>query len=101
MGEFVRVAKKTEIPTDTGYLVEVGGKEIALFKIEDKVYAIYNICPHQGGPLHEGGLDGKLVMCPWHGWQFDVTNGTCAFNDAIKQPTFPVKEEGDDIYIQV
>jgi len=101
MSDFVKVAKKSEIPTDTGYRVEVNGREVALFQVDGKVYAIHAVCPHQGGPLDEGGLEGNTVMCPWHGWQFDVTNGVCTFNDSIKQPTFPVKEEGDDIYIQI
>ncbi len=100
MAEFVKAAKKSEIPSDTGHCVEVNGKEIALFKVNDKVHAIYHVCPHQGGPLAEGGLNGNVVTCPWHGWEFDVTTGACTFNDSIKQPTFKVKEEGDDVYVQ-
>ena len=100
MGEFVKVAKKSEIPSDTGKLVQVQGKDIALFKVGDKVHAIYAICPHQGGPLAEGGLDDKTVTCPWHGWEFDVTTGTCIVNESVKQPTFPIKEEGEDIYVE-
>lgn len=101
MPEFIKVAKKSEIPDDTGFLVEANGKEIALFKAEGKVCALYSVCPHQGGPLHEGGLHGKAVMCPWHGWEFDVTTGVCTFNESIKQPTFRVKEEGEDVYVEV
>ncbi len=100
MAAFVKVAKKSEIPSDSGKLVEVNGKEIALFKVEDKVHAIYAVCPHQGGPLAEGGLDGRLVTCPWHCWEFDVTSGICTFNDSIKQPAFKVKEESEDIYVE-
>jgi len=101
MPEFVKVAKKSEVPQDTGKCVEVKGKEVALFKIGDKVYAIYHVCPHQGGPLAEGGLDGNVVTCPWHGWSFDVTSGECTFNPSVKQETFAVKEEGDDILVQL
>jgi len=100
MAEFVKVAKKSEIPDDTGKLVEVNGQPIALFKVEGKVHAIYQICPHQGGPLDEGGIDGKTIICPWHGWEFDVTSGKCVLNDAIVQPTYKVKEEGEDIYVE-
>ena len=101
MGQFVKAAKKNEIPSDTGKYVQAGGREIALFRAQGKVYAIESICPHQGGPLAEGGIDGKVVMCPWHGWQFDVTTGECTFNPSIKQMTFNVKEEGDDILVEV
>lgn len=101
MASFVKVAKKSEIPDDTGKLVDVNGVSIALFKNKDKqVCAIYATCPHQGGPMHEGGITENKVMCPWHGWEFDVTTGKCTFNDSIKIPTFKVKEEGDDVYVE-
>ena len=100
MPDFAKLAKKSEIPDDCGKLVQSNGKDIALFKADGKVHAIYSVCPHQGGPLDEGGIDGHIVMCPWHGWQFDVTTGVCTFNPAIKVPTFPVKEEGDDVYVK-
>lgn len=101
MPEFVKVAKRSEIPADTGKFVEAKGKEIALFSVQGKIHALYQTCPHQGGPLAEGGLDGPVVTCPWHGWSFDVRTGECTFNPAIKQPTFTVKEEGEDIFVEV
>lgn len=100
MPEFVKVCKKSEIPEDSGKLVQVKGKDIALFKHNGKVRALFSICPHQGGPLDEGGITDGMVTCPWHGWEFNVETGECSFNKAIKQPTFPVKEEGDDIYVE-
>ena len=100
MAQFVKVAKKSEIPADTGQRVEVNGKEIALFIVDGSVYAIYSVCAHQGGPLDEGGCHDGKVMCPWHGWEFDIKTGTCTFNDAIKQPIFRVKEDGDDVYVE-
>ena len=100
MAEFFKAAKKSEIPDDTGKLVEINGQPVALFNAGGKICALYAVCPHQGGPLAEGGLDGKTVMCPWHGWEFDVTTGVCIFNESITQPTFKVKEEGEDVYVQ-
>ena len=99
MGQWVKAVKKEAIPEDTGYLVELDGRDIALFKAEGKVFAIDAHCAHQGGPLHEGALQGKNVTCPWHGWEFDFTTGVCGFNDSIKQQVFPVKEEGGDVYV--
>ena len=100
VAKFEKAAKKSEIPEDTGKLVNVNGKDIALFKADGKVCAIYSMCPHQGGPLDEGGITGKNVTCPWHGWEFDVTTGVCTFNKAIHVTTFKVKEEGDDVYVE-
>ena len=74
---YVKVAKVSDIPQDTGYLVEIRGKRIALFRVGSEIHAIEATCSHQGGPLHEGGIDGKDVTCPWHGWEFDVVSGCC------------------------
>ncbi len=101
MLSFEKVAKKSEIPEDTGKLVQIKGQDIALFKVDGKVHAIFALCPHQGGPLDEGGLTGKVVTCPWHGWEFDVTSGICVFNPAIKTRCFEVKEENGDIFVKV
>lgn len=101
MAEWVKVAKKSEIPSDLGKCVEAKGREIALFQVKGKVYALNHICPHQGGPLAEGGVDDGVVTCPWHGWSFNVTTGECTFNPSIKQGTYPVKEEGEDILVEV
>ena len=100
MSEFIKVAQKSEIPEDGGKLVEAAGREIALFRVGDKIYAIDQICPHAGGPLSEGGIHGELAMCPWHGWEFNVKTGECAFNPEIKVDTFEVKEDGEDIYVK-
>jgi nitrite reductase (NADH) small subunit len=56
-------------------LVLENGQEIALFCLEGQFYAIDNICPHEGGPLGNGELEGAVVTCPWHGWQFDIKTG--------------------------
>ena len=101
MGDFVKAAKKSDIPTDTGYLVEIQGRPVALFRVGENVHALDSICPHQGGPLHEGGLEGGKVVCPWHGWEFNVANGVCTFNPSIKQTTYRTKEEGGDIYVEI
>ena len=74
MAEFV-VANADEIPAGTGKTVFAGEKAIALFNVSGKFYALDNTCPHRGGPLGEGELDGCILTCPWHGWQFDVTTG--------------------------
>lgn len=96
---WIKVAKAVDVPTNTGLAVEVEGQAIALYKVDGQVYAIEGGCPHAGGPLAEGSLNGCLAMCPWHGWEFDVKTGKCDFNSDIAVKTYPVKQEGDDIYI--
>ena len=101
MSEWIKVADKSEIPTDTGKLVQAGGKEIALFQIEGKVYALENHCPHRGGPFAEGGVHGEEVTCPWHGWIFNIKTGCFASNPKIKAETFKVKEESGEVWVEV
>lgn len=101
MSEFFKVAKRSQIPQDGGLAVEAGGREIGLFIAEGRVFALDPRCPHAGGPLTEGGVKGSLVMCPWHGWEFSVKTGECTFNDSICVKTFPVREDGDDVFVEV
>ena len=101
MAKFVKVATKSELPAGSGKVVDVEGKEIALFNMDGTFCAIDNICKHQGGPLGEGYLEGAVVTCPWHGWEYDVSTGACQTNPAVKQAQFNVKVEGDDILIEV
>src|SRR5882724_11579537 len=60
----IKVGTLREIPRSYGKVVQAGGKLIALFKMQDTVYAIDNECPHRGGPIGEGSVRGKLVSCP-------------------------------------
>ena len=101
MPTLTRVAKTTDIPVGTGKVVEVGGKQLAVFNCEGAFYAVDNTCVHRGGPLGEGSLSGTTVMCPWHGWEYDVTTGACQTNPAAKVQQFDVKVDGDDLFVSV
>ena len=95
----LKVAKVSDIPAGTGKTVQVNGKQIALFNCDGKFYAMDNTCAHRGGPLGEGTLTGTTVMCPWHGWEYDVTTGVCQLDPAITLQKFDVKVEGDDVLV--
>ena len=101
MAEFVRVAKTGEVPPGTGTTVEVGDKPIALFNCDGTFYAIDDTCPHQGGPLGEGEIEGTVVTCPWHEWRYDVRTGVNTDDATCKVQAYPVKVEGDDVLIAV
>jgi nitrite reductase/ring-hydroxylating ferredoxin subunit len=101
VGKFVKVARREDIPEGTGITVEAEGTPIALFNAGGRFFAIHNTCLHRGGPLGEGELDGTIVTCPWHGWQYDVTSGTNLDDPGRKVSCFPVKIESDDILIEV
>jgi nitrite reductase (NADH) small subunit len=96
----IKVASRAEIPEGTGKTVDFEGKKIALFNVSGKFYAIANECKHRGGPLGEGTLDGSVVTCPWHGWEYDVATGTNLDDENVKVGCYAVKLDGDDIMIE-
>ena len=96
----IQVGKISDIGEGKSQVVNANGKELALFKIGGKIYAMENTCPHRGGPLAEGYLEGQEVTCPWHAWVFDVKTGVCQSAPDMKQPTFPVKIEAGDIFVE-
>ncbi len=73
-----KLASVEDIPEGKAILVhDQKDREIALFKVNGEIFALDNLCPHMGGPLAEGELDGTCLTCPWHGWTFDVKTGDC------------------------
>ncbi len=101
MADFVKVASTSDIPEGEGRCFEVNDQQVAIFNVDGAFYALENVCPHQGGPLGEGELDGKTVTCPWHAWDFDVTTGENSEDPDEKQETFEVKVDGDDVLVAV
>jgi len=101
MSKLIRVAAVDEIPTGTGKEVLAGERILALYHVEGGFYALDGICPHAGGPLGEGALQGKIVTCPWHGWQFDVTTGQHCLNNHLKHPSFPVIVDGGEVFVEL
>jgi nitrite reductase (NADH) small subunit len=71
------LAYESDIPEGKAIIVQGPESEIALFKLEGKIYALDNSCPHMGGPLGEGEIEDSCVTCPWHAWQFDIKTGVC------------------------
>jgi len=98
---FVKVASTADIAPGTAKCVEAGGKQIAVFNVAGAFHAIDNLCLHRGGPLAEGEIDGTLVTCPWHGWQYDVTTGKNVLEDDEGVARYEVKVEGSDVLVDV
>ena len=97
----VRVAAAREVPPGAGCVVEAGGRTLALFNVDGSYHAIDNACPHRGGPLGDGDLDGPIVSCPWHGWRWDVTSGANANNPAVRVACFPASDAGGDVFVEL
>ncbi len=96
------VAKKWEIPEGSTKRVVVDGTEVLLCHCEGEIFAIEDVCTHDGGELDQGELEGCRIMCPRHGAYFDVKTGAALTLPAILPvPTYPVSVEGDDVYVEV
>lgn len=101
MNEFVKVAKKQEIPDGTMKEVKCNEESVCLANIGGKYYAIGNICTHEGGPLAEGTLQDFEVECPWHNARFDMRTGEVLSPPAERSvPAYEVTVKEDGIFIR-
>jgi 3-phenylpropionate/trans-cinnamate dioxygenase ferredoxin subunit len=83
-------------------VVEVGEKEIALCNVGGEFFAVANLCTHDDGPLGQGQVMDHQVECPRHGARFDVRSGQVKALPAVRPiPTYEVKVEGDDVFVDV
>lgn len=104
------VARVVEIPVGARKIVQVGNRSIGVFNVGGEFYALKNTCPHQQAPLCEGrvmgttlpsrpgeyrfGLEGRVLRCPWHAWEFDITTGRSFFApDACRVKSYQVAVE--------
>lgn len=76
------VARAGDIADGERMLTAVGGRSVGVFNVAGRYHAVVNRCPHRGGPLCTGDLLGTRLVCPWHGWQFDLATGASSFDPA-------------------
>jgi 3-phenylpropionate/trans-cinnamate dioxygenase ferredoxin subunit len=100
MSEWVTVGTVDQVADDEGLAVEVGGKEVGVFKVENSLYAIEDVCPHAYALLSQGFVDGQTVECCLHGAIFDIPTGKC-----LKEPggrdlrIYQIRQVDQDIQI--
>jgi nitrite reductase/ring-hydroxylating ferredoxin subunit len=95
----VEVARLAALPPGAGLAVYAGGQDIALFNLGGETVAIGNECPHQSGSLGDGRLEGGIVTCPLHGWEFDARSGVCMTVPGESVPRFPVRVAKSAIFV--
>jgi nitrite reductase (NADH) small subunit len=101
VGQLTAVARADDVPPGAARVVKAGERELALFNVEGTFYATQNDCLHLGGPLGHGELEGCVLSCPWHGWQYDVTTGENEFDRALALETFEVVVEDGDVKVAI
>ncbi|MFN8490815.1 MAG: non-heme iron oxygenase ferredoxin subunit [Caldilineaceae bacterium] len=102
MSDFIKVAIVDDIPVNGSKLVEVDDVRIALFNLNGEIYAIEDVCTHDGGPLVEGTIvNGCEVRCPRHGARFDIRTGKAVCFPAFEPTnTYTVQVKGDEVWIE-
>jgi nitrite reductase (NADH) small subunit/3-phenylpropionate/trans-cinnamate dioxygenase ferredoxin subunit len=101
MAEFKTVCKLADIPDNDGKTVVVEGRPIAVFKSEGSLYALDDMCPHQGAPLVGGAVEDGVVTCPWHAWRFNLCDGSWLSSPRVKIPCYQVRVDGDDVQVEI
>ena len=114
MAEYT-VASIDEIPPGSKRVVAVRGIEIGIFNVDGALYALPNRCTHQWGPLCEGALastvearadtgwrlqwarEGRIIVCPWHAMEYDVTTGRSLAHAKVKLRLYPVRVEDGQV----
>ena len=101
MSDYVPVIAVSDLPPGQATEVSVGGEMVALFNVAGAFHAVSNRCPHRGGPLGQGFVEGAEVSCPWHNWTFDVTTGENTASADMKVSRHDVKVEEGTVLVRV
>ncbi len=101
MSKFVTVARADELSPGECRVVIVENIEVALINREGSFFAVDNVCPHQGGPLGEGDVEGDAVVCPWHAWKFNLSTGQKTNNPELKVTIYPVRVENGEVKVSL
>jgi nitrite reductase/ring-hydroxylating ferredoxin subunit len=96
---FVAVAPSEAVQPGQPGQYEVHGTTVAVFRAEQKLYAIDNACLHEDGPLGEAAQDGFVVTCPYHDWRYDVRDGKCLTHPERRVGCWHVKERDGFVWI--
>lgn len=88
------------LPPGQAALVSVGGRDVAVFRRRDEIFALGNECPHQGGSLCDGWVEGDIVICPVHGWEFDMRSGACMTVPGERVPRYAATVADGAVYLE-
>ena len=100
-GKLFTVARAGDVPPGEARVVKAGERELALFNVDGAFHATQAECLHLKGPLGHGKLEGCVISCPWHGWQYDVRTGENEFDRALQLEKFEVVVEGGEVKVAV
>ena len=97
----ILIGKAAEIPDGDRKIVKVDSVSIGVFHHKGQWYALRNSCLHRGGPIATGDLSGDTLVCPWHGYQYDLKNGELIADPSAKLAMYPVVEQNGEVYLML
>ena len=98
---FTRVAALSKLFDGERRCFTLEGRRVFLIKLEGRVYAYENRCAHRELPIATGRLDGYVLTCPVHEWQYDIRSGRSVNPDGAKLRSFAIKIENNDVLVDV
>lgn len=98
---FVRLGPCADVPDGRGKAYVAQGRKVAVFRDGDRYFALANQCPHKRGPLADGYVEGKVVTCPWHGWEIDLESGAVLHDATLSAPCFALRVENGELLVKV
>lgn len=102
MSDWIEVGTVEDIPKQGARVVKTDDYDIAIFRTqEDKIFALKDECPHKGGPLSQGIVHNNKVACPLHDWKINLDSGIAVEPDEGCAARFPIKIEGETIYLSL
>ncbi len=102
MPAFAKLTTESELPpADEAKEFPCGEKTICVANVNGSYSAIDNVCLHRGGPLGQGMVEGAKVVCPWHGWAWDVKTGATEQDHGMKVAVYPLKIENGDVLVEI
>lgn len=102
MENWVRLCSTAEAPQPGSVTeAEAGGKVFCLGNLNGELHALNGICPHRGGPLGQGVVQGESVICPWHAWSFNLKTGEAEPPVQQRVRVYPVRVQSDDVLLEL
>jgi len=96
----VRVGRLSDFPEGVGVPVEIGARRIVVYRQREYLFALKNLCPHQGEPLHRLPPQNGAAVCIGHGWAFDLRTGRCVRGDlGSRVAVYPVQVRNGEVFI--
>jgi nitrite reductase/ring-hydroxylating ferredoxin subunit len=102
MSDFFKIASTNELPAPgEAREFECDSQTICVANMDGSYAAVGNVCPHRGGPLGQGIVEGAKIVCPWHGWEFDLATGNNEYTPNLSVSSYELKVDGDTAYARV